>query len=349
MPGERLIVHRARPLNAETPPELLCSAPVTPTDAFFVRDHGAIPAIDPSAYRVSVGGLGGAPLCLSLRDVRQRFPRATVTATLACAGNRRGELRPLAAGIPWGQGAVGTAVWRGARLRDVLLAAGIAPGARHVAFTGLDDVDGERFAGSIPLEKALGPEVVLADEMNGAPVPAEHGFPLRVVVPGYIGARSVKWLESISIQREPSASGFQRTDYALDGRPLGELALTCAACRSIRRGPRIDVEGYAIGTGGCAIDRVELSADGGRSWRAVALRGAGEPWAWRLWHANVRAKSAPCELLVGEWDASGRGQPATVADTWCSRGYMNNAWHRIRPRSRRSRPRLVDRTGGHAP
>jgi sulfite oxidase len=302
---------------------------VTPTELFFVRSHGDVPAVDPDAYRLAVGGGVREPLSLSLRELRDGFPAVSVTATIACAGNRRSELNrvaPVADGIPWGPGAIGNAVWTGARLADVLAAAGIVADGRHVAFRGLDRpvAEGETqpFAGSIPIEKALGPEVLLAYELNGEPLPPEHGFPLRVVVPGYIGARSVKWVDEISVQESPSQSFFQIRDYALHGEPLAEQALNAAICRA----SRTEVAGYAVAGGGRSLERVEVSTDGGRSWTAASVEG-GEPWSWRLWHAEVDLGSESHELVVRASDGS--GQPADVADVWNDRGYMNNAWHRV--------------------
>ncbi|MCU1612749.1 MAG: Sulfite oxidase [Frankiales bacterium] len=332
MGARRLVVRSLCPLNAETPPEELGRAELTPSELFFVRTHGAIPRVDVGAFRLSVDGDVRSPLTLSLPELRARFTRATVTATLVCAGNRRNELRPLPAGIPWGPGAIGTATWSGVRLRDVLLAGGLSSRAQHVAFTGLDDTGGERFAGSIPIAKALAAEVLLADMMNGAPLPREHGFPLRAVVPGYIGARSVKWLTAISVTPEASASAFQRQDYVLHGTPLGELQVTSAICRPasgtvVETGLR--AEGYAAGTGGCPVTRVEVSADAGRTWSPATLHGWPPPWTWRLWHADLQLRPGAHELVVRATDSSGATQLVEMDPTGNPHGYLNNAWHRI--------------------
>jgi sulfite oxidase len=328
--ADRLIVRTERPLNAETPLDALCRSHVTPTDIFFVRSHGEVPAVDPHAFRLTVAGEVREPLSLSLRELRDRFPTVSVTATIECAGNRRSELNgvaPVAAGIPWGAGAIGNGVWTGARLADVLAAAGVGEEALHVAFSGLDRpvVDGrtELFGASIPMKKARAPEVLLAYELNGEPLPPEHGFPLRALVPGYIGARSVKWLDAISVQREGSTNFFQIRDYALRGEPLGEQVLNAAICNTAD-----GVAGYALAGAGRSLERVEVSPDGGRSWAAASLEEhSDEPWSWRLWRADVDLGSGPHELVVRAWDGS--GQPEDVADVWNDRGYMNNAWHRV--------------------
>ena len=197
-----LIVHEEEPFNAETPPAALAEGPLTATDAFYVRGHGAVPEIDSAVWRVRVHGLVERELDLSLTTLREAFRERTETATLQCAGNRRAGLigvRDIPGEAPWGPGATGTATWPGVALADVLALAGPLGDAAHVGFEGAD-VSHEaepiqRFGGSIPLDKACRPEVILAWAMNGDPLPRVHGAPLRVVVPGYIGARSVKWLE----------------------------------------------------------------------------------------------------------------------------------------------------------
>jgi sulfite oxidase len=332
MDARRMTVHSVRPLNAETPAQELGRSMITPSELFFVRTHGGLPEVDVRTLRLTVDGDVRSPLTLSLPELGARFPRATVTATLACAGNRRDELRPLPAGVPWGPGAIGTATWSGVRLRDVLRAAGLGPQARHVAFTGLDEAGDGRFAGSIPIEKASAAEVLLADQMNGAPLPAEHGFPLRAVVPGYIGARSVKWLAAVTVMREPSVSFFQRQDYALHGTPLGELPVTSAILGPTGGtvvGTAVRVRGYAAGAGGRPVTRVEVSADAGRSWSVAVLHGRPRPWTWRLWHADLQLPPGGHQLAVRAVDSAGANQPAEVDPTGNPRGYLNSAWHRI--------------------
>lgn len=350
MRAEPLIAWTREPLNAETPLRLLCRSYVTPAELFFVRSHGSIPPVAADRYRLTLQGDVRTPLVLSLSELRDRFAPATVTATLACAGNRRSELgriAPVPNGVPWGPGAIGNAVWTGIRLADLLRAAGIGADARHVAFTGLDQLDAgpglEPFSGSIPIGKALAPETLLAYEMNGAPLQPEHGFPLRAVVPGCIGARSVKWLSTISVRRSPSTSFFQSTDYTLGGEPLGEQTLNAAICTPLDgeavRGAGIAVEGYAIAGGGRRLERVELSPDGGASWLPATVRQDGnEPWSWRLWHASVELARGSHELVVRAWNDSTEGQPEDLAATWNPRGYMNNAWHRVRLSAQSRKP-----------
>ena len=343
-----LIVRSTEPLNAETPLELLVGSEVTPTELFFVRNHGPVPTIDPDGYRLAVRGLVETPLSLSLDELGGVGDKVSVAATLACAGNRRSELhafREIPREMLWDAGALGHAVWTGVRLADVLRAAGAAPGAGHVAFTGLDEaqVDGGRtpFGASIPLPKALSSEVLLAWEMNGEPLRPEHGFPLRLVVPGYIGARSVKWLSEVTVQESSSSNYFQARGYRLfpadadgsaqDGTSLelGEFSLTSVACRAEGgSGGTIVVEGYALAGGMRTVARVDVSLDGGRTWTLARLAGPGEPGCWRLWRAEVGASEDVRDVVVRAWDSAANTQPEEVETVWNPRGYMNNAWHR---------------------
>jgi hydroxyacylglutathione hydrolase len=348
-----LVVWTEEPLNIETPLELLCELQVTPTELFFVRNHGPVPQVDPASYRLTIGGLVGEPLHLSMAELRERFEHTRQGATLTCAGNRRSELTavaPIPGQVPWGPGATGNAIWGGVRLRDVLLAAGLDPSAGHVAFTGLDrcEEEGERveFGASIPLEKALGADVLLAYEMNGEPLPPAHGFPLRVVVPGYIGARSVKWLDSVTVQREPSTNYFEASTYRLypsrvrtetstreHGFPLREVPVTSAICRpldgEILPGTTVRVRGYALTGGGRHIERVEVSLDRGETFVTAELLDSNGAGCWRLWQIDLDLGQGPCELVVRAWDSAASTQPESPAQIWNLKGYMNNAWHRV--------------------
>src|SRR2546425_5627634 len=215
-----MVVRCAEPYNAGPPLETLRMSLLTPVQLFFVRNHGTVPVVDTAAYRLTVTGLVNRDLRLSLPALQQKFAPSTVAATLQCAGNRRRELnavRSIEGEIPWDAEAVGTATWTGVPLGAVLRAAGVRARGRYVHLLGLDSVatDTQGFGGSIPLEKTMRPEGPLAYEMNGSPLLPVHGFPLRVVVPGYIGARSVKWLRSISVAAEPSHNYFQSHAYKL--------------------------------------------------------------------------------------------------------------------------------------
>jgi hydroxyacylglutathione hydrolase len=348
-----LVVWTEEPLNAETPLALLCRSAITPTELFYVRNHGPVPVVDPASYRLTVGGLVREPLSLSLDDLRRRFERATVTAALTCAGNRRNELArlaPIPGQAPWGAGAVGNAVWGGVRLRDVLRAAGLAEEAQHICFTGLDQAEEEgellEFGGSIPAQRALAADVLLADEMNGETLPALHGYPLRVVVPGYIGARSVKWLATVSAEAGPSANYFQARTYRLypsrvrtetstreHGIALGELPVNSAICTpadgEVVAGTRVPARGWALTGGARRIEHVEVSLDGGETFLPARLLDGGGAGSWRLWEAELDVAAGARELAVRAWDSSASTQPEDPATIWNLKGYMNNAWHRV--------------------
>lgn len=350
---DRLIVRALQPFNGGPPADLMAREMITPAGVFFVRNHGEVPEIDPAAYRLSVGGLVRRPLSLTLEELRH-FPRATVTATLQCAGNRRQELaavEPIGHELPWGTEAVSTAEWAGVHLSDLLSAAETRRRARHVAFVGLDEAERLgarfRFGGSIPLTKAWGQEVLLAFEMNGEPLPPVHGAPLRVVVPGYIGARSVKWLTQIAVQETPSDNYFQAKAYRLfpsamrpetvdweAGSMLGELPVNSVICspgdgESLPAG-RVRVAGWAMAGGGRRVERVEVSADGGRSWTVAGTRDERGDWAWRLWEAELELPPGDGEIVCRAWDSAAQTQPEHPSQVWNFKGYANNSWHRVR-------------------
>lgn len=259
-------------------------------------------------------------------------------------------LRPIAGEIPWDAEAIGTARWTGVWLADVLRASGVRPDARHVQFLGLDQVTaGNRttgFGGSIPLGKATTGEVLLAYEMNGAPLGAEHGFPLRVVVPGYIGARSVKWLGTITAAAEPSSNYFQSHAYRMFPPHIQAQTADWAAATPLAEPPshsvicvpqdgqrvgvgRISAAGYAFAGGGRDITRVELSADGGATWEAAQLLGEAQTWTWRFWEAELRLPPGRQVIVVRCQDGAGLTQPKDLEAVWNFKGYVNNAWHRI--------------------
>jgi len=349
-----LIVHEREPFNAETSLAALAEGPVTATDAFYVRGHGAVPEVDPATWRLEVRGLVERELDLSLVTLREAFREREVTATLQCAGNRRAGLiaiRDIPGEAPWGPGATGTATWSGVALADVLALAGPLDDAAHVGFEGAD-VSPEaspvqRFGGSVPLDKARRREVLLAWAMNGDPLPPVHGAPLRVVVPGYIGARSVKWLRSIEVRATPWEGYFQHVVYRLlpedgtpgpgAGMPLGLAALNAdvlspANGATVAAGP-VEVRGYAFAGGERYVARVDVSIDDAASWSQAELLDDLGPWAWRHWRTVVDLAPGEHEILVRAWDSSAATQPEDEAALWNPKGYVNNARPRIRVRA----------------
>ncbi|XP_041267558.1 sulfite oxidase, mitochondrial isoform X2 [Onychostruthus taczanowskii] len=355
-----LRVNSSKPFNAEPPPELLTRSFLTPNELFFTRNHLPVPAVEPGSYRLRVEAPGGRALSLSLAELRQRFPKHEVTATLQCAGNRRSEMsrvRPVK-GLAWDIGAIGTARWGGARLRDVLLAAGVGDGTGdgeewHVCFEGLDaDASGTPYGASIPLKRALSAEaeVLLAYEMNGRELPRDHGFPVRVLVPGVVGARSVKWLRSVAVSPTESPSHWQQNDYkgfcpsvdwdsvdfgaapAIQELPVQSAITEPRAGAAVPAG-ELTVKGYAWSGGGREVVRVDVSLDGGRTWREAELgprprRGRG--WAWALWELRAPAAAgARLDIVCKAVDRSYNVQPDSVAPIWNLRGVLSNAWHRV--------------------
>ncbi|GAB3002622.1 sulfite oxidase [Mycobacterium bourgelatii] len=350
-----MVVHETTPFNAEPPLAVLARAEITPVGDFYSRNHGPVPKIQPTDWQLSVNGLVERELALTYDELTSRFRPHTLIATLQCAGNRRAgfnEIEEIEGEDPWRGGATSTAKWRGARLADVLAAAGVTdPDGRHVAFTAPDVSElaspPQEYGSSIPLSKALSPEVLLAWEMNGEPLPEVHGGPVRVVVPGYIGARSVKWVTGITVQDKPSDNYFQAHAYHVlpaDADPettdpsagisLSSIALNSEILvpedgTSVSAG-RQTVRGYAFAGDGRFIERVDVSLDAGRSWRQAELQPQRSPWSWRMWSCVADLAPGEVEIVARAWDSSGTMQPESAAKLWNPKGYANNAWPRAR-------------------
>ncbi len=347
-----MVVHEREPFNAEPPLSALAQTPLTSTETFYVRNHGPVPELDSQAWRLTVEGLVQQPLKLSLDDLRSRFEHHQVIATMQCAGNRRSGLMKVRdiAGHPWGPGATSTATWKGARLTEVLHAAGITAGAGHVAFEASDVAPEasppQRFGASIPLAKATSDDVLLAWEMNGQPLPAVHGAPVRVVVPGYIGARSVKWVDRITVQEQHSENFFQSVAYRLvppgvdpytappgDGLQLGPIAVNAAILTpgdgdTVPAGPTT-ITGYALGADDRGVTRVDISLDGGQGWHQASLDAAPNRWSWCPWQITLDLSPGDVEITARAWDTAGAVQPEHEATLWNPKGYFNTAWSRI--------------------
>lgn len=367
-----LFVHKKKPFNAETPTTLITDDNyTTPNELWYVRHHHPVPVVDPKKYRLVIEGKGiDRRVELSLEDLKTLFKKHTVTATMQCGGNRRAQFNTIskAQGLPWKQGAISTATWGGVLLRDILAFVGLDEetaekvGIEHVHMYPLDPP----YDASIPLDKATSRkgDVLLAYEMNGQELPADHGFPLRSIVPGGIGARQVKWLTKIVTSDEESPSVWQRSvqykGFSPNVKDFKNIdpskAFSCqempvqscitspadgATCVSLED-EDIDVAGFAWSGGGRSIVRVDVSADGGKTWITANLgKGVdqknGRAWAWTLWEATIplkeilegRKEGGKIELLCKAVDSSYNQQPEHVESLWNLRGILNNSWHRI--------------------
>jgi DMSO/TMAO reductase YedYZ molybdopterin-dependent catalytic subunit len=330
--------------NHGMPLEALRST-TTPAGLHYVLNHYDMPEIDPSSWRLRVEGHVGRPLEVSLPEI-QALPSWTVTVTLECAGNGRALLAPRALSQPWLHEAVGTAQWTGVRLGTLLERAGPGPNAVEVAFRGLDrGVEGglaQNYERSLPIREAMAPEVLLAYSMNGGPLPLQHGFPLRLVVPGWYGMASVKWLDRITLLGEPF-DGFQnQVSYRLrsnedePGTPLSRMLPRSlllppgvpefpSRVRHLRPG-RVGIEGRAW-SGWGRIIRVDMSVDGGSTWSKALLGDAPGPYAWLGWSHEWDAEPGQYVLCSRATDETGRTQP--VAPVWNVGGYANNEVQRV--------------------
>jgi sulfite oxidase len=342
-PGEEgMILRSFRFVDLESPVEYF-NTWLTPVPHFFVRNHMHEPSeLEAGDWRLSVGGEVDKPLALSMAELA-KIETHSVVNTLECAGNGRSLHRPQVPGIQWGKGAVGTARFSGPRLRDVLQRAGVKTTGKHVMFRGLDEVPGKvpPFVRSIPIEKALDGDTLIATQMNGAPLTKHHGFPARALVPGWIGAASCKWLTEIKVLDAEFVGNFMSPGYRLPNQPVkpGEAVkpedthpVTALSVKSVIAGPsdgatvktgKLSVHGAAW-AGESDIVKVEVSADGGATWNLAKLGREQSRYAWRLWSYEWKTgKAGDYTIQSRATDSQGRTQPATPV--WNPSGYLYNA------------------------
>lgn len=354
------------PYNAEPPMPLLTDNFVTPTDLFFVRNHLPVPNVSPKSFRLEIGIEGAKkPISLSLDDLKRKFSKNTIVSAIQCAGNRRSEMSRVkhVKGLNWNAAAVSNAEWSGVRLYDILTKAGIdleKYKGCHVQFEGLDKgPEGAAYGASIPVDIILNMkyDVILAYEMNGKDLPRDHGYPLRVIAPGIVGARNVKWVNKVVISKEESHSHWQRNDYkgfnpSVDwnnvnfdkSAAIQQLPVNSAICEP-SDGSTIEpdaeeaiIKGYALSGGGRGIVRVDVSADGGKTWHEAELNQCKDQtlykmWAWTLWEAVVPLPpnhGGSAQIICKAIDSSYNVQPDGVEGIWNLRGCLVNPWHRIK-------------------
>ncbi len=348
VPGKAGMIVRSIPfLDLEMPPEFFNSW-ITPVPHFFVRNHMHEPSTwDASGWKLTIGGEVENPLQVGLADLAKLEPH-TVINTMECAGNGRAFQQPKVPGAQWQHGAVGTARFTGPRLRDFLQQARVKATGKHVMFRGLDEIPGtvSPFIRSIPLEKAMDADTLIATHMNGAPLARHHGFPARALVPGWIGAASCKWLTEVKVLDQEFDGNFMKPEYRMPNHlisPGGEVnpeethAITSLHVKSIIARPAdgssvksrtLRIQGAAW-AGEAAVAQVEISTDGGTTWRRARFGRQQSRYAWRLWtYVWTAPKSGEYTIMSRATDDQGRAQPQTAA--WNPSGYLYNAIDQVK-------------------
>lgn len=348
-----LIRVTTRPPHLETPFEVFNHGPITPNDAFFVRYHLAnIPmSIDAASYRLAVKGIVTTPLSLSLAELKAMGEPVEVVAVNQCSGNSRGYSSPRVLGAQLGNGAMGNARWVGVQLRKVLDKAGVGPGARHVVFNALDTPvlpATPDFRKSLDIEHAMSADVLLAWQMNGKDIPFLNGYPLKLIVPGYFGTYWVKHLSEIEVIDTPEYTGhdafFMTTAYRLPDNDCLCVAPGTAASKTkpisvlpvrsfitnLTSGTRlsasgtVQLKGIAF-DGGAGIKSIDVSTDGGQTWRAAALGKDLGRYSFREWElpVNFAGRKGPAMLMVRATNRQGEVQPTEAS--WNPGGYRRHA------------------------
>jgi len=342
--------HSERPLTGSVPAHEH-DFDATPNDRMFVRNNLTTPVIDINAHRVTLKGLVDKELSFSVFELAREFKTVSMQGMLECAGSGRSAYQPRASGTPWLEtGGMGCPVWGGVRLADVLKAAGLKPGAAHVAGQGGDPGPVPTAAPvirSIPMAKAMNEGTLIAWSMNGQPLPWVHGYPLRLVVPGWVGSASTKWLHTLTVLDAPFKGTYMDSSYRVprhpvepgqkmppdavsaEAWPIKSMITFPAPNARFRMGDKVTLRGHAwVGEG--SVERVEISSDEGRTWRGANLARADalHPYAWRRFeYQHTPTRPGYVSFLARAWDNSGNPQPAVPY--WNPLGYFWNGWHRV--------------------
>lgn len=353
LPGKRPLIRlTTRPPNYETPQSYFADA-ITPNDAFFVRYHLAtIPRVNAANWKLDIGGEGaGTPLSLTLNELETNFEQVEIAAVCQCSGNRRGLSNPHVPGVQWGSGAVGNATWRGPRLKDVLARAQLRPDVVEIVFDGADSAPltgTPDFVKSLPAAKALDDNTIIALRMNGETLPHYHGFPARLIVPGWTATYWMKHLVSVRAVTRPDDGFWMRAAYRIPNNlfpmvqrflsqetaantPITEMVVNSIIAapnedQRFRTGEMIDVRGVAW-DGGYGITRVEISTDGGTNWGEATLGPDGGRFGFRGFTFRFAADATGARRIMAK--ATNRiGQTQVDTLIFNPAGYHNNV---VRP------------------
>ena len=338
-----MIVRSSRQENLEMPLEGFLDE-FTPVEHFFTRHHHYPAKVDISKWSLQISGAVSKPQKLTL-EMLQKMPKIEMPAVLECAGNGRGFYEPSMPGLQWGHGAVGNAKWAGVRLADVLKLVGADDSAVDLVFDGADVPVGTmpEFLRAIPVKKGFDPDVILAYEMNGQPLPTLHGFPLRLIVPGWAGDCWVKWLTKIDVSKKEYDGFFMKTAYRHPGKPVKPgIAVDPAAMSPVQQlqpksviawpldGAEVEVNkvvnlrGVGWGGGGHQLRTLQVSLNGGQSWNDTQLGGAANDHVWRTWQYSFIPKTEGyIRVMVRGGNDSGILQP--LIPSWNPSGYLWNA------------------------
>jgi DMSO/TMAO reductase YedYZ molybdopterin-dependent catalytic subunit len=340
----RMIVRSSRPEDLEMPLDAF-NQWITPIESFFVRSHALTPEpVNVGEWRLKLDGVVNRPLTLSMDDLK-KMPRVELVAVLECAGNGRSFYQPRVAGTQWAFGSVGNGRWMGVRFRDVLERAGVRDSAQNILLDGVDVPLGKMpdFQRTLPVKKALHPDTLLAYEMNGQPLPVEHGFPLRLIVPGWAGDSWVKWLQHIEVLDHEFEGFWMKTAYRHPTHPVAPgtavdpkemVPVTDLNIKSVIATPtsgwikpgRVRISGTAW-SNSSPVTSVDVSVDGGSTWRSAKLGKDKGQYAWRLWQLDWLAVQGQHTLMARATNAAGQKQP--LEQEWNPSGYLWNAVQRV--------------------
>jgi sulfite oxidase len=366
--SEFLFVHQNFPFCAEGPSEkFLLENFYTPDKYFFVRNHNAIPSdINPVEYKLKLtDSLSSSKISFTIEDLKKNYKAKTVETIMMCTGNRRSQMtKPTATkGLPWNVGAIANGLWSGVLMKDILTQMGYNKSnakGKHLIATGMDkDMQGSFYSVSIPLEVVFSDDtdVIIAYSYNNEEIPFEHGYPLRLVIPGYVGVRNVKWLKSLEISDKESQGPFQQRDYKIIPKdvewdsvdlstisPLMTHVINSAiyepkSGKTFKEGEDIVVKGWAIGNNGSKINKIEISFDQGSSWSQIPeenlkynVNEKGKVFGWTIWQCNLdtKGKRGETDIWLRAYDEEGNSQPISDEEIWNVRGLMNNSVHKVK-------------------